>query len=707
MIPIGEINEEFDLKVLSGIPGQKETGLFVLLSNKSIILLHNRKKNVFVGVNLTNGHHFELQWSNRYKQIKENVLYLHADTIVSLISRKTSLRNARVNRSIASSSTTLAVFASEESSGRLFVAIIEANLRQKSIDIINEQPIGKTNAESICRIAQLKTNEFWCAKLWVDEQKNGTFFSIVHIAITVEAVYGTAKISSNFLAREACLVKKLLPSAVLRSSIIFPVNDNVDNVVVHFFDSKRQKLSLSSPSESEHATVSSQCSYNNCHYFFSFSSLEGKGSIWRINTKSRACQLLVDNIQQNTHLITENALFQVDNEGFAFIHSSCEERDCVEGAHIYQIDINAPRNWAAEPARIGKGAFGEVFSGCDVDTKRKLAIKILKSTPDKDEKRTLEMIYWALSEARKLKSLSSDRIVEGLGFQVEANRVVLFMELMKGSVRKIFLDGGKKQMEEDHALRILEQATEGLFYLHSLRPNPIVHRDIKCDNLLLNETGSVKLGDFGLFHELTITSQTSPETESNEAPTRPFGTLQWMAPEVYRKDAKYGRKSDIWSLGCCLVEMLTGNPPYPTLSMREWYQNDHEGLLTFEPDKLIPRCSKADILELLGKLLRKDAKAKKSVTSASSAYLPALSTLGLDKVCEFVGVGTKSALLVRPCAAEVLEDIQKIQIERKRQEEVATVHERFDQKLKQIKETFQQYSTGGDSSDEDGSWCIT
>uniref|UniRef100_A0A914US81 Uncharacterized protein n=1 Tax=Plectus sambesii TaxID=2011161 RepID=A0A914US81_9BILA len=141
--------------------------------------------------------------------------------------------------------------------------------------------------------------------------------------------------------------------------------------------------------------------------------------------------------------------------------------------------------------------------------------------------------------------------------------------------------------------------------------------------------------------------------------------------------------------------------------MREWYQNDHEGLLTFEPEKLIPRCSKADILELLGKILRKDAKAKTSVTSASSAYLPALSTLSLDKVCEFVGVGKKSALLLRPGAAEVLEDIQKIQIERKRQEEVARVHERFDQKLKQIKETFQQYSTGGYSSDEDGSWCIT
>ncbi|XP_050405713.1 mitogen-activated protein kinase kinase kinase 3, partial [Patella vulgata] len=92
------------------------------------------------------------------------------------------------------------------------------------------------------------------------------------------------------------------------------------------------------------------------------------------------------------------------------------------------------------------------------------------------------------------------------------------------------------------------QVLQGLSYLHK---NDIIHRDIKADNILRDTHDNVKLGEFSVAKRLPAA----------RLETTVVGTPHWMAPEVINSEG-YGRKADIWSLGCTIVEMFTTKPPF-------------------------------------------------------------------------------------------------------------------------------------------------
>jgi serine/threonine protein kinase len=108
---------------------------------------------------------------------------------------------------------------------------------------------------------------------------------------------------------------------------------------------------------------------------------------------------------------------------------------------------------------------------------------------------------------------------------------------------------------EDIVKRFSRQICIGLEYLHE---KGIIHRDIKGANVLLNETGISKLSDFGCSKQLQGMRTTSIDHSINNI----RGSVPWMAPEVIRQSG-YGRKADIWSLGCTVLEMSTGYRPWP------------------------------------------------------------------------------------------------------------------------------------------------
>uniref|UniRef100_A0A914XN70 Protein kinase domain-containing protein n=1 Tax=Plectus sambesii TaxID=2011161 RepID=A0A914XN70_9BILA len=189
----------------------------------------------------------------------------------------------------------------------------------------------------------------------------------------------------------------------------------------------------------------------------------------------------------------------------------------------------------------------------------------------------------AQNEIQRLKDLDHPRVIDYYGCSTEHDRVVLFMEYMvAGSLRRVIDKHGT--ISEKNSIHYIDQILDGLTYIHG---RGIVHRDLKCDNLLLDGQGNIKLGDFGIAIEKYL-STNNQSFFSKSASS--LGTLHWMAPELIDNKGA-SRCSDIWSLGCTIVEMLTGDPPYGNISALRFVGAVCNKSLSYETKDLIPKAS--------------------------------------------------------------------------------------------------------------------
>ncbi|XP_053323573.1 mitogen-activated protein kinase kinase kinase 3-like isoform X2 [Spea bombifrons] len=210
----------------------------------------------------------------------------------------------------------------------------------------------------------------------------------------------------------------------------------------------------------------------------------------------------------------------------------------------------APENWRLGKL-LGRGAFGEVYLCYDVDTGRELAVKQVPFDPDSQE--TSKEVNALECEIQLLKLHRHERIVQYYGCLRDPaeRKLSIFVEYMPGGSIKDQLKA-YGALTENVTRRYTRQILQGVSYLHA---NMIVHRDIKGANILRDSAGNVKLGDFGASKRIQTICMSGTGIKSVT------GTPYWMSPEVISGEG-YGRKADVWSVACTVVEMLTEKPPW-------------------------------------------------------------------------------------------------------------------------------------------------
>ncbi|KAK9077941.1 hypothetical protein SSX86_001998 [Deinandra increscens subsp. villosa] len=204
--------------------------------------------------------------------------------------------------------------------------------------------------------------------------------------------------------------------------------------------------------------------------------------------------------------------------------------------------------------KIGAGSFGVVYRGKLIDG-REVAIK--RGETSQKAKKFQEKESAFDSELAFLSRLHHKHLVRLVGYCEEREEKLLVYEYMKNGALYDHLHD-KKNVEKDSSLlnswkmriKIALDAARGIEYLHNYAVPPIIHRDIKSSNILLDANWVARVSDFGL-------SLMGPESESEHRPTKAAGTVGYIDPEYYGLNVVTA-KSDVYGLGVVMLELLTG-----------------------------------------------------------------------------------------------------------------------------------------------------
>ena len=252
--------------------------------------------------------------------------------------------------------------------------------------------------------------------------------------------------------------------------------------------------------------------------------------------------------------------------------------------------------------KIGQGGMGEVFRARDTKLDRDVAIKILPPGFDHDPERLARF----QREARTLAALQHPNVASIYGLETAGGQTFLVMELVVGEDLSQRLVRGALPI--DRVLEIAGQIATGLEAAHD---KGIVHRDLKPANIKLGSDGAVKILDFGLARayegdpEQTDSSATQPTlTAAMTGAGVILGTAAYMSPEQARGKA-LDKRTDIFSFGVVLYEMLTGARPFGGETLSDTLAS----VLKEQPDRgALPADTPAAVRLLLDRCLEKDAR---------------------------------------------------------------------------------------------------
>lgn len=195
---------------------------------------------------------------------------------------------------------------------------------------------------------------------------------------------------------------------------------------------------------------------------------------------------------------------------------------------------------------IGEGGFGRVYKAYLESKNMEVAVKKLDRNGFQGNKEFLV-------EVLVLSLLHQPNLVNLIGYCAEGHHRVLVYEYMpNGSLEDhiLTLSSGTKPLDWNTRMRIAQGAAKGLEYLHEEASPPVIYRDFKASNILLDNNFNPKLSDFGL-------AKLGPIGEDSHVTTRVMGTYGYCAPE-YASTGKLTTKSDVYSFGVVFLEMITG-----------------------------------------------------------------------------------------------------------------------------------------------------
>ena len=278
-----------------------------------------------------------------------------------------------------------------------------------------------------------------------------------------------------------------------------------------------------------------------------------------------------------------------------------EARALFPGADVAESDV---RNLTTEPlslghydvvGRIRTGGMGAVFRAVDRQLGRVVALKVLPPALARDPQAVMRFRH----EARSTALLNHDHVARVYFSGEQAGLHYIAFEFVEGTnIRELLASG--QPLSVAQAVRVTYQIATALKHMAD---RGVVHRDIKPSNIILAPDGDATLVDFGLARSST---RTESEADLTVAGTT-LGTFDYIAPEQARDPRTANVQSDIYSLGCSLYHMLTGQPPYPEGTVLQKLLQ-HQGDEAPDParkNRRVPAALSAIVRAMMAKDVRK------------------------------------------------------------------------------------------------------